>query len=141
MSTSWTSTRTNRFLKAWDSVLLASGREEDQRVLSALAGQTPWRFIRVGRWQEALRVMGTVIMPVMICDRNLPDLTWPNGLADLRRIFRFPSLVILADADDVTVVHAAEHFGAFHVLARPVSHSGLITILEAAWTEWRTRYS
>src|SRR5579864_7173507 len=120
-------------------VLLASSRQEDLQTLTALLQGAPWIPVRAATWRDALKVMGAISLPVMLCDRNLPGLEGPNGLAGLQGILRFPALLLLSDVTSSTLSEDVLRFGAFDVLSRPFSREILIPALEFARNYWEMR--
>jgi len=120
-------------------VLLASSRQEDHKALAALLQGAPWTMLRTATWRDTLKVMGAIIVPVMLCVRNLPGLEWPNGLAGLGSILRLPALFLLSDVTSSTLSEDVLGFGAFDVLSRPFSRESLISTLEFACIHWEMR--
>jgi CheY-like chemotaxis protein len=118
------------------TVLLASSRQEDVKALAVLLQGEPWILTRADTWYEALKVMGTVIVPVLLCDRDLPGLDWPNGFGKFRAVLRLPALLLLSDVTSSTLSDDILRFGAFDVLSRPFSKESLISTLEFARTHW-----
>lgn len=105
----------------------------------ALLRGVPWVLISASTWREARKIMRTVIIPVMLCDRNLPGLEWPYGFAELRGILRVPTLLLLSDVASSTLSEDILRFGAFDVLSRPFSRESLVSTLEFAWLHWEIR--
>jgi len=120
-------------------VLLASTREEDARDLATLLPGETWMLVRVATWRDALKVIGSVIIPVILCDRDLPGLEGPGGLAGLRGNSRFPALLLLSDITRSTLFDDVVKFGAFDVLSRPLSRETLIPTLDFARIYWEMR--
>lgn len=119
------------------SVLLASSRQEDGKTLTAFLQGTQWMPIRVATWRDALKIMSTITVHVMLCDRHLPGLEGPNGLAGLQGVLRFPALLLLSDATISNHSEDVLRFGALNVLSRPFSREILISALEFARTHWQ----
>jgi hypothetical protein len=115
--------------------LLASSRVDDVRSVSAiLRGANRWMLIPVATWNDAVRFVGAVRTPVMLCDRDLPGLDWPKGFGRLHALLRAPSMLLLADPTSSSLGDVP--LGKSDILFRPVSSEVLLSAFELACTRW-----
>jgi AmiR/NasT family two-component response regulator len=96
-------------------------------------------LIKVTSWAHVLQLAGAVIIPVMLCDRAVPELDWPRGLEQLRRPSRPPTLILLSDLEAGTLWQDAVGYGVFDMLFRPLRQERLITALDLARIDWEMR--
>ena len=120
-------------------VLLASSRRDDLERIPELLPPAEWMLIKVGSWDHVLQLAGEVILPIVLCDREIPGLEWPHGLAHLRRSFRPPALILLSDLEAGPFWQDVIRYGGFDMLFRPFCGERLITALDFARTHWDLR--
>ena len=93
-------------------------------------------LIKVASWTHVLQLLGAVILPIVLCDRELPGLEWPHGLAQLRRSSRPPALVLLSDLAAPSLWEEVIRYGGFDILFRPLCRDRLVAALDLASTHW-----
>lgn len=120
-------------------VLLASARSEDLLGIPTFLRREQWMLIKVATWTDVLQVASAVILPVVLCDRELPGLEWPHGLAQLQQSIRPPALVLLSDLTAPGVWRDLVHYGGFDMLFRPLTQERLVAALDLARTHWEMR--
>ena len=96
-------------------------------------------LIKVASWTDVLQLLGAVIIPIALCDRALPGLEWPQGLAQLCRSSRPPALVLLSDLAAGSLWQEAIRYGGFDMLFRPLRQERLVAALDLARTHWDMR--
>jgi len=96
-------------------------------------------LIKVTSWAHVLQLVGAVIIPVVLCDREIPGLEWPEGLAQLRHCFRPPALVLLSDLAADSLWRDTIRYGGFDMLFRPLCEKRLVTALDLARIHWDMR--
>lgn len=120
-------------------VLLASSRREDLEQIPALLPREQWMVIKVTSWTHVLQLVGAVILPIVLCDREAPGLEWPQGMAQLRRSFRPPALILLSDLSCGSLWQDVFRYGGFDMLFRPLCQERLVAALDLARTHWDMR--
>lgn len=120
-------------------VLLASSRNDDLERIPALIPRGEWMLIKVKSWSDALQVLSTVIFPIVLCDREIPGLEWPQGLAHLNSSFRRPALILLSDLAASSLWQDVIRYGGFDMLFRPLCQERLLTALDMARIQWEMR--
>lgn len=96
-------------------------------------------LIKVKSWSDALQVLSTVIFPIVLCDREIPGLEWPQGLAHLNSSFRRPALILLSDLAASSLWQDVIRYGGFDMLFRPLCQERLLTALDMARIQWEMR--
>lgn len=120
-------------------ILLASSRSDDLSQIPVLLPREQWMLIKVTSWAHVLQLAGAVIIPVMLCDRDVSGLDWPGGLDQLRRPTRPPTLILLSDLESGSFWQDAVGHGVFDMLFRPLRPERLITALDLARIDWEMR--
>jgi hypothetical protein len=120
-------------------VLLASSRSDDLERIPALLPRRQWMLIKVTSWSHVLHVVSAVILPIVLCDREIPGLEWPQGLAQLNCAFRRPALILLSDLTADSLWPDVIRYGGFDMLFRPLCQDRLITALDMARIQWDWR--
>jgi CheY-like chemotaxis protein len=112
--------------------LLITDDDHDFRETVRLVFEPRFRTITAGDGQEALDIVRSQEVHLVLLDMHMPRLT---GLETLRRVKQFksrlPCILISAGLDEA-LVRQAELAQAFSVLAKPVSRRELTGTVEAA---------
>jgi DNA-binding NarL/FixJ family response regulator len=117
-------------------VLLASLHPGDRSRVPALLKGTAWLVIEAKGWNDVLRLVRSVVVPVMLYDRGFPELNWPQGLAALQYLPRAPRIVVLSDPDAEAFAEEFSSGHSFDPLYRPVRQPDLLAVLELAFARW-----
>jgi hypothetical protein len=96
-------------------------------------------LITVATWTDVLRLLGAVSLPVVLCDREIPGLDWPQGLARLCAYPKPPALLLLSDLAAGSLWQDVICYGGFDMLFRPLCRQRLVTALEFARIHWEMR--
>ena len=113
--------------------------EEDQsallRIVSRLEtnGGPNWRLHAVSSLTQALALLHTGDIPIVVCDRDLGSSTWKEVFQDLLRLPDPPLLIVSSqDADDRLWAEVL-NLGAYDVLTKPFDAAEAIRVLDSAW--------
>jgi DNA-binding response OmpR family regulator len=100
------------------AVLAVSPREEDHHALRTACAHTTWNLLTTRTIAEALDLLQHKCVPVILCERDLPDGNWTDLRESLASLDRAPSLVVTArNADDYLWAEVL-NLGGHDVLAR-----------------------
>lgn len=82
-------------------------------------------------------MLGSEAIPVVICDRNLPDGSWRN-LLEMSHDTRGPSRIIVSsrDADEDLWAEVLQS-GAYDLLPLPWEASEVRRVIALAWRSWQ----
>ncbi|MEX0677924.1 MAG: response regulator [Pirellulales bacterium] len=112
--------------------LLITDDDHDFRETVRTVFESRFRTILAGDGQEALDIVRSQEVHLVLLDMHMPKLT---GLETLRQVKRFksrlPCILISAGLDEA-LVRQAELAQAFSVLSKPVSRRDLTSTVEAA---------
>ena len=83
------------------AVLAVSPHEEDHVCLRAIIGHSNWKVFEARTCHEAMSLLTTNRMAVLVCERDLPDGDWKTLLDPLSGLPLPPRLVVTTrDVDD-----------------------------------------
>ena len=119
-------------------VLIASGKQEDQRTIQDLFRGSRWRAVPVTGWRDALDLITGASIPVVLCDRDLPGPEWQQGITALHRSGACPAVILLSGVADPYLWDELVQAGGFDVLTRPFRRDETLAMIEFAYTHWKT---
>src|SRR5215831_19972571 len=83
------------------TVLAVSPREEDHHALRTACAHTTWNVFTTKMIAKTLDLLRRKFVPVILCERDLPDGNWTDLQESLANLDPAPSLVVTArNADD-----------------------------------------
>jgi DNA-binding NtrC family response regulator len=80
--------------------------------------------------RRALRQLRQTPVPIVLCDRDLPDGSW---LDILGRAASRPLVIVASRLADERLWSEVLNLGAFDLIAKPFSASDVLHVLSAAW--------
>jgi DNA-binding NtrC family response regulator len=117
-------------------VLAVSPREEDQHALRAACAHTTWNVFTTKTIAETLDLLRRKFVPVILCERDLPDGNWTDLQESLAGFDPAPALVVTTrNADDYLWAEVL-NLGGYDVLARPFKLRELVRVVSLAWHQW-----
>jgi DNA-binding NtrC family response regulator len=123
-------------------LLLISPGESDRLLLQKAVPATQWHLTHVHTCEEALAVMASVLVPVVICDEKAAAGDWRQAVKCVITSPHPAPILLASDAYDWRVwVDLIEH-GGFDVVAKPFDGVDVQGKLQRAfkhWKEGRTR--
>jgi DNA-binding response OmpR family regulator len=121
------------------TVLSVSGLEEDHVALEHLFSHSNWRLHSTRNLGEACEALRTETISVAICERDLPDGTWKNLLAELAVCDPPPVLVVSSRIADDYLWAEVLNLGGCDVLAKPFDSKEVVWVVSMAWNDWKNR--
>ena len=122
------------------SLLITDDDSAFRQTLQGVFEPEGFRTILAGDGEEALRIVHTQTVHIILLDMHMPKLT---GLETLRRVKRFkamlPCILLSADLDEM-LIEQARRAEAFSVLAKPVTRlqiTGVVRQALSATYNWR----
>ncbi len=120
------------------SVLLISPFEEDHIFLSNLFSHSKWHLKAVPSWRDALSHLADNTVPVVLCERELPDSTWKHVLSEISHLPDTPLLILTSRLADDYFWAEVLNLGGYDVLMKPFDHTEVIRVISLAWLNWKT---
>jgi DNA-binding response OmpR family regulator len=121
------------------TVLVVSPNEEDRRSLRAIFGHSNWSLFTTGTVAETLNFLKHHVIPVILCERDLPDGGWKQLLAALVGCDHAPHLVVAARLADERLWAEVLNLGGYDVLLKPFCSREVFRVLSMAWRDWSDR--
>ena len=122
------------------TVLLVSAAEADHRTLGHLFQHTNWTLLESWNCAEALQLLRSSAIPVIICDSRLPDGAWVDILQSLRGFACPPLLIVSARLADDRLWAEVMGEGAWDVLEKPFNQAELVRVVSLAWLAWKDQF-
>ena len=111
-------------------ILSISAAREDHQVLCRMLNDL--KFATAGTRQEAMSFLCLDRVPVIVCERDLPDGTWKDILGDTAEFPNPPALVVTSRLADDYLWAEVLNLGGYDLLAKPFSESEVKRVLAAA---------
>jgi CheY-like chemotaxis protein len=118
------------------AVLAVIPNEADRDALRVLFRRSNWLVSFVSSIAETVRSLQKSPMPVVLCDRDLPDGSWKELLAAVHTLRRPPRVVVTSRLVDERLWAEALNLGCHDVLSQPFRASELFPVLSFAWRSW-----
>ena len=119
------------------AVLAVIPHEEDRDALRGLFRHSNWFVSFKSSIAEAMAALKESPLPVVLCDRDLPDGTWKDLLAATQTVRCPPRVVVTSRLVDRRLWAEALSLGCHDVLPQPFLASELFPVLSFAWRNWR----
>lgn len=119
------------------TVLCVSGSEADHQSLSHLFQSTKWTLLQCRSRAEAMELLRTRPVPVVICDCALPDGRWKDFLDEFASFPQPPVLIVTSRLADDRLWADVMDSGGYDVLEKPFNHSELVRVVSLAWLAWK----
>jgi DNA-binding NtrC family response regulator len=91
------------------------------------------RPISAASCRNALRQLRQTPVPVVLCDRDLPDGSWLDILNQADRAALPPLVIVASRLADERLWSEVLNLGAFDLIAKPFTASDVLHALAAAW--------
>ena len=117
-------------------VLLVSPIEGDGTALGEILGRPEWNVRQASSLREAAELLLAERIPVIVCQRDLPDGDWIALLTEFEKIANPPRLVVSCRLADEVLWSEVLHRGGHDVLYRPFEESEARRVISSAWGAW-----
>ncbi len=121
------------------TVLAISESAEDLNWLGGIFHRTNWKLVSVQTCRQALEVLASRRVPVVLCDRTLSDGTWKRLLNEFGQTSESPLLIVMSQQADDRLWAEVLNLGGYDVLSKPFDRSEVVRVISAAWLQWRQR--
>ena len=122
-------------LDSWTpvSVLLASPLEEDHSSLREILTRSRWTLFETRTCQEALALIKRHGVPIVICERTLPDGDWTTLLGATVDMPQRPQLIVTSRLADHHLWADVLSLGGYDVLMSPFDAAEVARVVLLAW--------
>jgi DNA-binding NtrC family response regulator len=123
------------------TVLQISPSAKDHEDLEEICRSAGWKRVSADTIREAVAVLRSVALPVVICDRDLPDGPWSMLLRGVQSLATPPRLIVSSRLADPSLWSTVLRLGGFDVLSTPFDGREVRRVVAHAWESWRRDYS
>jgi DNA-binding NtrC family response regulator len=121
------------------AILLVSARTEDHDSLQSIFRGSQWALQQAWTVSDGRQTIRRDYreIPVVICERSLPDGDWKLLLEELEKVAVRPSLIVCSRLADERLWAEVLHLGAFDLLqGAPFEPEEVLRVTHSAWSAW-----
>ncbi|MCW5982986.1 MAG: hypothetical protein KIT09_33155 [Bryobacteraceae bacterium] len=119
------------------TALLISPFEQDHVFFLNVFSRTNWRLYRAGNREDALALLGALVVPVVVVEEQLDQADWKDLLRAMNELGHPPKLVVASARSDGDLWAEVLNLGGYDVLARPLDQREVLYSISAAWLAWK----
>jgi DNA-binding response OmpR family regulator len=123
------------------TVLGISAHPKDLDRLRNILSRINWKLREARSCHEATTVLSCYWMPIIICDRSLPDGNWKDILSLTAPLLEPPRVIVMSDAVDDSWSAEVLDMRGYGVLAKPLDEGEVTRILGAVCPNWRSGWA
>ena len=123
------------------SVLAVSAALDDHSALRAIFSHSAWTLRGVASLKEALRWLERDPVPVVICNRELPDGDWRSLLRKSQSLPRPARVLVAAATPDDRLWEEVGSAGGYDVLEIPFQPRDVFYSVHMAWESWHRQWA
>jgi DNA-binding response OmpR family regulator len=118
------------------TTLLVSSSEHDHAMLRAIFSRSNWRVKSAFSPGEALALIRSEQIPVVICVEHSPHETWKVLLEQAAHMPNFPRIIVSSRLADDHFWAEVLQAGAYDLLAMPWEGREVLKLNSLAWHSW-----
>lgn len=118
-------------------VLLISPHESDGRMLERAVSHSVWSVLHVRTCDEALAVMESVLVPVVLCDEHAAGGRWKEAIKSIISAPHGAPVLLVSQCWDWRLWVDTIDSGGFDLLCRPFQRADLEEKLALAFQHWK----
>ena len=122
------------------SILVVSPQAEDHRSIRAILRRSNWTLHTASSIAEALGFLETNEVPVIVCERELPDGSWKDLLEAVADRERPPRVVVMSALAEERFWSEVLNLGGYDLVLKPLNSSELFRVLGLAARSWLDRH-
>lgn len=120
------------------AVLAIVSLERDRQALRRIASTARWKLTLTESCEEAIEVLGrNRRVPVILCDRDLPGLSWQQALDHLLTKAPGSCAVLTSPVNDEYLWSEVIRRGGYDVLTTPFEEEAVNRSIHRAWSYWK----
>lgn len=122
-------------------LLAVSACRENHVFLKQVFRDTNWELREARTYRDALMILCTDRMPVVICESCLPDGNWKDILSQVAVLPDAPRLIVTSREPDESLWAEVLNMGGYDVLTTPFEKDEVIRSVSRAWQSWEEEWS
>ena len=119
------------------TVLGISAHPKDLDRLRDILSRMKWNLREARSCHEAMMVLCSYWMPIIVCDRSLPDGNWKDILSLTAPLLEPPSVIVMSEVVDDSWSAEVLDMRGYGVLAKPLDEGEVTRVLVAACRSWQ----
>lgn len=121
------------------TVLTLTASDEDHLSLTGILHRSNWKIHHARNCGQALEVLRSQRIPVIVSDCKLPDGCWKDILFRCGTSGDAPLLIVASPYADEYLWAEVLNLGGYDVLAKPFEPDEVIRIVSLAWLHWKNK--
>ena len=121
------------------TVLEVSPDESDHSTLIEIFSHSNWKLHIARTCAEAVAFLAKKLIPVVVCERELPDGSWKDILERVTRAANPPALIVSSRLADDRLWTEVLDSGGYNVLGKPFRRNEVFRDVSLAWLQWKSR--
>ena len=117
-------------------VLTINNDKKDCAALRSIMGHTNWIFHCVPDISRAIQFLEKNLVPVIVCSKQLPDGTWKDVLAVVRRFPNPPDVLVYTAQPDDRLWMDVLSSGGYDLLQVPFNRDEVLRVISLASRKW-----
>jgi DNA-binding NtrC family response regulator len=118
------------------TTLLVSPTPSDHAALKHIFSRSNWHLRSVFNCQEALTLLREESIPVVLCNRQLPDGSWRDLVECADSLPLAPRVIVSSREVNEYLWADVLQMGAYDVLAMPWEAREVLKVIALAWRSW-----
>ena len=117
--------------------LAVSPFEADLSFLQRMFDDADWKLFTAHTYKEGMTQLSRELIPVVLCEYQLPDGNWKDVLSELAPILEPPRLIVVSHHADERLWLEVLNLGGFDLLATPFREVEAGYAIGTAWLDWK----
>jgi DNA-binding NtrC family response regulator len=119
-------------------LMVVSPFDDDLVSLFEILSNTSWAIYWWTNGEDAMATLRDNIVPVVLCECDLPDGSWQSFLARVNSLSEQPRFIVTAKLADESLWAEALSLGAYDVLAKPFDAAEVVRVIGFACRSWHS---
>ncbi len=119
------------------SVLAVSDRQDEIVFLEHVFSHSKWHLRKAATCREAISLLQTQELPIVVCSCQMPDGSWKDLLAAAAGRPHTPHLIVIAPHADDQLWSEVLDLGGYDLLAKPLETGEVVRVISLAWRQWQ----
>lgn len=120
-------------------VLEVSPFESDHAALQRIFSHSNWKLHISRTCAEAIAFLKKKLIPVVVCERDLPDGSWKDIVERTAQSANPPAVIVSSRLADDGLWSEVLNCGGYNVLAKPFQDAEVFRDVSHAWLQWKSR--
>jgi DNA-binding response OmpR family regulator len=121
------------------TVLEISPFESDHAALKRIFSHSNWKLHISRTCSEAISLLKSKLIPVILCERDLPDGSWKDIVERTAQAANPPAVIVSSRLADDHLWSEVLNQGGYNVLSKPFNDSEVFRDVSLAWLHWKAR--